>query len=530
MKIRSKLVSVVLVAAMVVFTAYQGMLGLDTDRQHANVIKDEQEADSGLTLSASDNKETIHLWYTDEALTDYLGSCALHYMEENDDVRVVPSHVSAVEYLERINEASTQEEIYPDLYVVTNDCLEKAYLSGLTTEVEDAQGVISTDNFSDTAISAVTYEGQKVAYPFYFETSLFLYNKSYLESMALAKAQALADEEEGQRAQEEADALAASGQEEVLSSQNSELSEEEQAEAGNADGQNTAEQAGDGQTEPEQVESEQEEIYEQEGESILDHNDEEISESLIPATFNEILTLADEYDAPQEVEAILNWDVSDVFYNYFFAGNYMNVGGKDGDDPAQIDINNEQVVECLNVYQGLNQFFSIDAKETDYAKTLQAFIEGKSIFTVATTDAIAVLEQAKEDGSFAWEYGIAEIPNVTKELVSRGLSVTNVVAVNGFGEHRSAADAFASYLVTRADGELYTRAGKPAAYKKVQHDNEKLALVMQAYEQSTSLPKLMRASNFWVQLEAAYTDIWNGKDTKTILDALQQQMQHQIQE
>lgn len=522
MKIRSKLVSLAFVAAMLIFTICQGLHPMDENQSKKKEITKSEEADKSSLLPASDDKETIYFWYTDEALSDYLGSCALTFMEENPNVRVVPTLTSAVEYLEAINKASTQEEVYPDLYVVTNDCLEKAYLSGLATALSEEENTFAS--FSDTACRAVTYEGKKVAYPFYFETSLFLYNKSYLEQMAMTKEQELLDTLEGEQAQSEADALAAAGEEPVSGDeigQTTEASTESQ-QSGEAVNSESADDTSQNQ-------ELNEEIAEESGTSILDQDDEEIADTLIPVTFNEILTLADEYDAPENVEAILRWDVSDVFYNYFFAGNYMNIGGVNGDDKNQIDLNNEQVIQCLTVYQGLNQFFSIDAKQTSYETVLQDFIDGKIIFTVATTDAMDRLDQAKEDGSFDFEYGIAPIPNVTKELSSKGLSVTNTVVVNGFGQHQNAANAFAKYLTTQSDGELYHRTKKMPACKEVQNQDEKQMLILQAYEQSTSLPKLMRASNFWVQLEAAYTDIWNGKDAKEVLDGLQQQMQSQIQ-
>ena len=40
----------------------------------------------------------------------------------------------------------------------------------------------------------------------------------------------------------------------------------------------------------------------------------------------DILTFANSYDAPEQVEAVFKWDVADIFYNYFFVGNYIDVG------------------------------------------------------------------------------------------------------------------------------------------------------------------------------------------------------------
>ena len=43
-------------------------------------------------------KETLYLWYTDEALTSYLSSAAVTY-NESHDVRIVPVLESGLEYL-----------------------------------------------------------------------------------------------------------------------------------------------------------------------------------------------------------------------------------------------------------------------------------------------------------------------------------------------------------------------------------------------------------------------------------------------
>ena len=51
----------------------------------------------------SGGKETLYLWYTDEALTSYLGSAAVTY-NETHDVRIVPVLESGLEYLEKICE------------------------------------------------------------------------------------------------------------------------------------------------------------------------------------------------------------------------------------------------------------------------------------------------------------------------------------------------------------------------------------------------------------------------------------------
>ena len=50
--------------------------------------------------------------------------------------------------------------------------------------MKDQNAVLNTENFPQTALDAVTYQGHAVAYPLYFETSALVYNRTYLEQAA----------------------------------------------------------------------------------------------------------------------------------------------------------------------------------------------------------------------------------------------------------------------------------------------------------------------------------------------------------
>ena len=117
----------------------------------------------------SGGRETLYLWYTDEALTPYLSGAAVTY-NENHNIRVVPVLESGLEYLENIN-ASSLESNAPDLYILSHDSLEKAYLAGLAGEVAPPEDFSMENTYIDTGIKAATYKDKVIAYPFYFETS-----------------------------------------------------------------------------------------------------------------------------------------------------------------------------------------------------------------------------------------------------------------------------------------------------------------------------------------------------------------------
>lgn len=432
----------------------------------------------------TDEKETLYLWYTDEALTSYLSGAAVAY-NESHDVRIVPVLESGLEYLESINQAAIETST-PDLYILGHDLLEKAYLAGLASEVEPVGGELADGLYMDTGIWAVTYKDKMIGYPFYFETSALLYNRTYLEQMAVSQLEAeavQAAEEAGELTDESIQAA-----EEAAGGENSGLEEEEFTK--------------------EQI-------------------DQKVLE-LIPSTIEDIKTFADSYDAPEQVEGVFKWDVTDIFYNYFFVGKAMDMGGEAGWDTSRIDIYNLDAIRSMRVYQELNQFFSIDTSVSSYEGILNEFMEGKMVFTMATSDAVAKLEQAKTDGIFPYDYGIAPAPDIDENMQTRSLSMTGCVVINGYSENKQAANDFALYLTTQYNDILYDRTGKVSAAKNVNYDYDALNEFAGAYERSISMPKMLETSNFWVKLEAAFSEIWNGADVNEKLKALSEQIMYQV--
>lgn len=466
-----KIYAVILVIAMTVLTALAGNI------------------ESGQTETAGlfQKKENIVIWYTDDALSDYLAGAALKYYEEND-VRVTPVLVSGLQYLEQIHDAQMSGEGAPDLYIISNDTLEKAYLSGLAAQITDPEGMVNASHYSDAALHAVTYENKLLGYPLYFETSIFLYNETYLTDMAVKTIEAEKNAAEGEAAMEMVEAAESDAELEALANDN-------------------------GAT------------------SVSDITEEQIKEkkeALVPVTMDGILTFADSYDAPETVEAVFKWDVSDIFYNYFIVGDSISVGGINGDDAGTIDIYNQKSVECMTLYQQLNQFFSIDTKAVTYDSVLSEFMEGKIVFTVATTDAIGKLEKGKKDGTFAYEYGITAIPAVSDSLDSKSLSVTNAAVINGFSKNGTLANDFASYLVRNQTEEFYTMTDKIPSRYDVTYENPAISVALSEYGASVPVPKMMQTSNFWAQLEIAFTRIWTGSDVNEILSDLDERIKKQV--
>lgn len=411
-------------------------------------------------------KSKLTLWYTDGKLNAYLVEAAAEF-EKQHQVEITLQLVTAVDYIENINTASISDLGGPDLFVTSSELLEKARLAGLAVENDSFTRQELEASFPQKALDAATCGGKLMAYPFYFETCFLLYNKGYTDAA--------------------------------------------------------------------------------------------------PATIDEILAYADNFEggaSTENVESIFKWNVADIFFNFFFVANYVNLGGPTGDNRAEVQLSAEEIIQCLEYYQSLNAFFAIDADEVTTDDVLQEFIDGKIVYTIAKTDAIARLDEAiaeglvyqvpeeaseeQEEGGDAAEaapeeapgeppadngyfYGIARVPNLTEELHTKGLSVTNSVAVNAYSRERDLAKDFAKYLTYDKVDDLYTMANKMPVKMGVAYANSEMELLIAQYEDSVEVPKITDLSNYWIEMEIVFANIWRGNDVRAEIEAVNQEVQAQLQ-
>lgn len=483
--------------------------------------KDQQEEAS---LFSGNNKDSIYLWYTDDALTTYLSSAAVAY-NETHDARIVPVLESGLDYVETINRNSIESNV-PDLYVISNDALEKAYLAGLAAPIEPTVNMEET--FIGKGLAAATYKDKLLGYPFYFETSSLLYNKTYLRDLAIAQLTQEQEEAAAEEAQENADSASADATQSSSDTGSADAAQSS-SDTGSADAAQNSSDAGNTNTATEDgnTETSQEEADEEESPFTEEQIEAKIAEYL-PNTIEDIQTFGDMYDAPEQVESVFKWDVTDIFYNYFFIGSAINMGGESGWDTEQVDIYNLNAIQSMTAYQNLNNFFSIDTSAISYESTLNDFMEGKVVFTVATSDAVATLEQAKQDGTFAYEYGFVTTPSFKEEEPSSSLSVTNCVAINGYSTNQEVANDFARFLTCEYNEILYDRSGKVSAQKDMEYPYEALQVFAKEYETSVPIPKMLETGNYWLKLEALFAEIWNGADANEELKMLSEQIKYQI--
>lgn len=496
----------------------------------ANIIKSYNSAvvTEEETVTEYD-KESVYLWYSDKSMENYLRAAAAEYNEKNN-ARVIVNYQPQAEYLKEINQSTIKNNV-PDLFVVSHEKLGTAYQAGLAEPILLSEAEFDNLYFGQ-AKNAVTYKDMLMGYPLCYETSVLLYNEYFLKQLSILKL----DEEFPERL----DAILAQNTPEPSQSPTptptatpiptatptpdpkDDAAKVAQAMAKakeNAEPTATPIPTATPTPEPTPARFTDEEIYGK----LTD---------LLPSTMDELTALGDSYDATMRNESVMKWDVSDVFYNYFFLGDSISVGGDAGWDTSHIEIYNLNAIKSLEAYQKLNAFFSMDTTDCTYEQIMQEFIEGKIVFTIATSDAVELIESAIEQGIFADGYGVTLIPAMSDTLGTRAMSETSCIAINPYSKHTETANDFARFVTTEYADKLYSLtcdrengiSGKLSVASNVAYEYPAFGIFAEEYARSIPLPKMTETSNFWINLEAVFASVWNGEEPNKLLRNLAEQM------
>ena len=421
-------------------------------------------------------KNALIIWYTDPDLGEYIRDAAVTY-ENKTGVKVIPTEVSEVEYLEQIQKSTTEGNKAPDLFVLSDESLEKAVLSGLAGECADPDHVLNSGVYTDASLRAVTYRDSFYGYPLSYETAFLIYNETAMEEIA---GDVIRREEQADEIPEDTEGITL-------------------AEGVTAEGEG---------------EAEEEELTE---EDIAKRRAK--AQEILPTSVVGILDFANQYNLPSDVEGYFLWDTEDVLYSYWFAGAYLNVGGKCSDRNEDISIYNENALYSLSVFRDFKDFFSMEDKVT-YEDSVSAFMNRKCLFTVAGTDIVGKLANASGAGDFTDEYGVLPMTMLNANLSSKGLGVTNMICVNGLKENRGEAERFADFATSGYISNLYARCGKMSAAHLEEYAYPQMEDIEKCYDNSVSLPKMVETTNYYILVEMCFANIWDGRDVNDELKSL----------
>lgn len=130
----------------------------------------------------------LTFWYEDVTYTDFFEKAALDYFKETG-VKVTVQCKNTIDYMGDIYDETMQDGVFPDVYLISGNNLEEAYLYGLVSVNEKGLGEIRV---AENAVNASTYGEELLGYPLSYNTCVFVYQNDYF-STAPESLQAIID-------------------------------------------------------------------------------------------------------------------------------------------------------------------------------------------------------------------------------------------------------------------------------------------------------------------------------------------------
>lgn len=170
-----KIISALLICVMLIVGAWVVSRDTWTGTQTDASTEQENAAQESLREAYAKEEEQLVLWYEDETFAPFFELAAERYFAKTG-IKVAVECRKTLDYLGDIYDQTMQDERYPDVYLISGDNLEEAYLYGLASVNEaDPAGAGAVPN----AVTASTYGEKLLGYPLSFHTCVFIYQTDY---------------------------------------------------------------------------------------------------------------------------------------------------------------------------------------------------------------------------------------------------------------------------------------------------------------------------------------------------------------
>ena len=238
-----------------------------------------------------------------------------------------------------------------------------------------------------------------------------------------------------------------------------------------------------------------------------------------PTTFDEMIEYGEQLSDKKDNTNLFKWDLTDPYTNFMFLGDSMELFGDTGDDTSLFKINNYQTIEAMKYFQELNNLPIGTMQTVDYETVLSSIEHNEAVFAICETDAINRIPKNSS-------YKVALLPDLTDEIESNSLSITELAVVNAQSKQQKAAELFASYLSYEFANQQYDTIGRLSAKKGIFYEDERLQMIYRQYEKSMPIPKGKVMEYFWNYMRIANENIWNGATVSRQMDEVQKKMEN----
>ena len=247
----------------------------------------------------------------------------------------------------------------------------------------------------------------------------------------------------------------------------------------------------------------------------LFYNKDLIPESEVPTTWEGLATWAADFNAKNPDKYGFMMDVGNGYYTIVFTtANGNRLFGPTGADTSSSRLNNADAVAGMKFFQSLRPILNVPAADLNTGNCDSSFSSGKAAMHITGLWNVVPFEDA------GINFGVAPLPALPgDDKPSASFSGTRAMFVSSFSDHPEEANDFAKFLLTPEMQQLRFNLTGAMPSVNVEVSSKYMAGFITQLDYAFPMPSIPEMSGFWDSFGSSCSNIWDGADVQTELDA-----------
>lgn len=238
-----------------------------------------------------------------------------------------------------------------------------------------------------------------------------------------------------------------------------------------------------------------------------------LSDDQVPKTWEDLKSYSQSFNEAGKYPFVM--EVGGAYYTILFTtSNNNRLFGADGTDTANTYINSAASVEGMKFFQGLREVLPVPSADLTTAQADGAFSSGNAAMHITGPWNIKTFIDAGID------FGVTTLPSLPGNTeAAASFSGTRTMFVSAYTDYPEEAALFAAFLLTPEIQKLRYDITGAIPSTKIEVDSPYINGLISQLQYAFPMPSIPQMGNYWDAMNAASSNIWDGADVQTELDA-----------
>lgn len=241
-----------------------------------------------------------------------------------------------------------------------------------------------------------------------------------------------------------------------------------------------------------------------------------ISDDEVPKNWDDLYTWGQSFRDANPDKYPIVMDVTSMYYTILFtSGDGNRLFGESGADTSSSYLNTDAAVNGMNIFQKLHDIVPVASADLGTDTADGAFKAGTAAMHITGPWNVAPFTEAGID------FGVTTLPSLTNGGdPAASFSGTRGMFVSAYSDHPEEAAKFAEFLITDEMQQLRYEITGALPSTNITVDSEASLGFIAQLDYAFPMPSIPQMTAFWESSGSASSNIWDGADVKSELDAL----------